>query len=67
MIIVMVLICITLASIGAAYFMPRYRKIATIVMDSTLGFACKFRLEKMRNFSCLVILLGIALAVFMVI
>ncbi|KAI6191913.1 Clc protein-like family-containing protein [Aphelenchoides bicaudatus] len=52
MISVMVLVCISLASIAAAYFMPRYRKIATIVMDSTLGFAF--------------ILLGIALAVFMI-
>jgi hypothetical protein len=64
MIIVMVLVTATLVCIGIAHFMPKYERIATIVMDCILGFACKFLLHNYIFY--LVILLCIALAVFMI-
>lgn len=41
MIIIMSLVTLALIALGVAHFMAKYRKVATIVMDSTLAFACE--------------------------
>lgn len=44
MLIALTLIGVTLVSIAVAYFRPKLTRIATIVTDVTLCFACKYSL-----------------------
>lgn len=71
---VLIMMCIVLSlgtasmiAIAIAHLMPRYQRITTIVMDCMLGFACEFVYSiHISQYSPLVILLCIALAVFMI-